>query len=319
VLKRFLSLFRDPDPADAWAPGPPPPFGLVEDAMPALEELAAEGRSLFIRTEPHPEHADERRVVVEVAGATDPDFGESGPLVVATPPGRGAEAPERGTDLAAEAAPAPLPIRLARADRERLAGLVLDHEPDAPPDRGWRLNAPLHLRARETPNPDSRLYLVDRQLTDGAAAYFTPRTESPGLPTRLLGSADIDAVLLRGATLTVERRPGATWQRVDRAVYAALRGHALAAGRPVAGGTVRYRTDLEDRVARLLEERVLPAVRRDGGEIRLLGVDDDGVARVRLVGACRSCPSSARTLKRGVEAVLTAAFPETIRGVEAVE
>lgn len=55
--------------------------------------------------------------------------------------------------------------------------------------------------------------------------------------------------------------------------------------------------------------RIRPALQRDGGDIELIGVEGATV-KVRLVGACSTCPSSLFTLKMGVERHLKAMIPE---------
>jgi len=51
-------------------------------------------------------------------------------------------------------------------------------------------------------------------------------------------------------------------------------------------------------------KQVRPALQRDGGDIELVSVDETGVVKVRLKGACGSCPMSTMTLKNGVEKYL---------------
>ncbi|MDP2791290.1 MAG: NifU family protein [Rectinemataceae bacterium] len=67
----------------------------------------------------------------------------------------------------------------------------------------------------------------------------------------------------------------------------------------------------------MLNERVLaaiqdvrPSLQADGGDIELVSVGDDGIVKVRLTGACGSCPYSLMTLKQGVEAYLKKVVPE---------
>ena len=55
--------------------------------------------------------------------------------------------------------------------------------------------------------------------------------------------------------------------------------------------------------------KVRPMLQRDGGDVELLEVDDDGVVKVRLVGACGGCPMATLTLKRGIEAKLKEEIP----------
>ncbi|MCL5104519.1 MAG: NifU family protein [Armatimonadetes bacterium] len=79
--------------------------------------------------------------------------------------------------------------------------------------------------------------------------------------------------------------------------------------------TEQTKDDLRQRVQAALEQ-VRPNLQRDGGDVELLDVVD-GVARVRLQGACHGCPMAAMTLQMGVERVLKSQVPE-LKGVENV-
>ena len=56
-------------------------------------------------------------------------------------------------------------------------------------------------------------------------------------------------------------------------------------------------------------DKIRPALRADGGDVELVEVKD-GVATVRLTGACGGCPMAAMTLRLGVERVIKAEVPE---------
>jgi Fe-S cluster biogenesis protein NfuA len=56
--------------------------------------------------------------------------------------------------------------------------------------------------------------------------------------------------------------------------------------------------------------KIKPALRADGGDVELVEAGDDGVVKVRLKGACGSCPMSQMTLKMGIERVLKEKVPE---------
>ena len=64
-------------------------------------------------------------------------------------------------------------------------------------------------------------------------------------------------------------------------------------------------------------ETLRPMLMQDGGNVELVDIED-GVVKVRLVGACSSCSSSTMTLKMGIEKALKKAIP-MIRCLEAVE
>ena len=73
---------------------------------------------------------------------------------------------------------------------------------------------------------------------------------------------------------------------------------------------------LKEKVAKALD-KVRPSLQADGGDVQLVDVDDNGVVKVHLTGACAGCPMSQMTLKMGIEMILKQNVPE-IKRVEAV-
>ena len=57
-------------------------------------------------------------------------------------------------------------------------------------------------------------------------------------------------------------------------------------------------------------KKVRPMLQRDGGDVELVSVEADGSVKVRLKGACGSCPMSTMTLKMGIEKLLKEQIPE---------
>jgi Fe-S cluster biogenesis protein NfuA len=72
---------------------------------------------------------------------------------------------------------------------------------------------------------------------------------------------------------------------------------------------------LYQRVDRALDQ-IRPAIRMDGGEVELVEIEE-GIAKVRMMGACGGCPMSTMTLKMGIERAIRQAVPE-VKAVEAV-
>ena len=67
--------------------------------------------------------------------------------------------------------------------------------------------------------------------------------------------------------------------------------------------------DLKSRVAAVLASEIRPALHMDGNDIEVLDVSD-GVARVRLHGACSGCPSAVMAVVMGIECELRKRFAE---------
>ncbi len=73
---------------------------------------------------------------------------------------------------------------------------------------------------------------------------------------------------------------------------------------------------MQEKVEKALD-KVRPSLQADGGDVELIGVDDKGVVKVRLTGACGGCPMATMTLRNGIEKTLRKEVPE-ITAVEAI-
>lgn len=74
---------------------------------------------------------------------------------------------------------------------------------------------------------------------------------------------------------------------------------------------------LISRVEAAIEE-IRPFLLADGGDIELVEITNGNVARVKLLGACKSCSMSAMTIKSGVEESIKKSVPEIV-SVESIE
>jgi len=74
--------------------------------------------------------------------------------------------------------------------------------------------------------------------------------------------------------------------------------------------------EVEGRIIKVLDEKVRPAVAKDGGDIKFKSFKD-GVVHVELQGSCSGCPSSLMTLKQGVQNLLCH-YVEEVKSVEAI-
>lgn len=77
------------------------------------------------------------------------------------------------------------------------------------------------------------------------------------------------------------------------------------------------RDDLIRRIEAVLDREVRPGLLPDGGDVELVGIDDDRIVQVRMKGVCATCPSTLMTLAFGIEQAVRAEVPE-VRFLEAV-
>ncbi len=73
---------------------------------------------------------------------------------------------------------------------------------------------------------------------------------------------------------------------------------------------------IKDKIKQKLEE-VKPMLQRDGGDLELVEITDDGVVKIKLIGMCAHCAMSTMTVKMGIESVLKKSFSE-VKSVENV-
>lgn len=64
-------------------------------------------------------------------------------------------------------------------------------------------------------------------------------------------------------------------------------------------------------------DKIRPFLQRDGGDIQLIDVTEDGIVKVQLTGACQGCPMSQMTLKQGVERALMKEVP-SVKEVQSI-
>lgn len=75
---------------------------------------------------------------------------------------------------------------------------------------------------------------------------------------------------------------------------------------------------MREKIEKVIREEVAPMLASHGGSVQLVEVTADGVARVRLSGACAGCPGARMTLTHVVENALRSRVPE-MKGIEAVD
>jgi len=74
--------------------------------------------------------------------------------------------------------------------------------------------------------------------------------------------------------------------------------------------------DIYDKVELSLDT-IRPYLKQDGGDIKVMEITEDMIVKVKLLGACETCPMSFMTMKAGVEASIIKAIPE-IKSIETV-
>ena len=182
--------------------------------------------------------------------------------------------------------------------------------------------ADIEVSVISTPNPDARMFKSPEALVpSGTYEYSSPAAaqDSP-LALRLLGVEGVELVLIAPRFVTVRRDPEWEWSDLEPELKAQLQESLylgeMAVLDDALGSTPQQRTVIEQKIIALLDEEIRPAIAQDGGDCTFEGFED-GVVRLRLIGACGTCPSSVTTLKMGIERLMVEEIPE-VREVVAV-
>lgn len=183
------------------------------------------------------------------------------------------------------------------------------------------VSRPVRMHTERTPNPDSLKWVLDRPLPGvGAGAGFDAaplRALSP-LAASLFEVDGVREVFLGPDFVTLTRSAGAQWEDLAEPVSERI-GRFLVSGEPALcaeplAPAAADGDEIEQRIRRVLDEEIRPAVAMDGGDVSFVAFSA-GVVEVRLRGACSGCPSSAVTLRFGIEGRLRQAVPEVERVV----
>ena len=184
----------------------------------------------------------------------------------------------------------------------------------------------MFIETESTPNPATLKFLPGVEIMGEGTADFAGASaaiRSP-LAASLFSLDGVARVFLGGDFITVTKSDQAEWQSLRPLVLGMIMEHFVA-GRPVVEGGVQASVEEEiapedreivDQIKELLDTRVRPAVASDGGDIVFRGYRD-GIVRLHMQGACSGCPSSAATLKHGIENMLRHYVPE-VQSVEQV-
>ncbi len=174
----------------------------------------------------------------------------------------------------------------------------------------------LRMHAERTPNPNSIKWVMGRRIVEGtASASFEapPAKEVSPLAHQLFSVDGVVGVFFAANFATVSKREEVEWVDIAQPIVDVLKNH-LGSGEPALGPgyqavAAEASGALVQRICRVLDEEIRPAVARDGGDILFVGFRD-GVVELELRGACSGCPSAAATLKMAVESRLREEIPE---------
>ena len=183
-----------------------------------------------------------------------------------------------------------------------------------------------------TPNPQVVKFVSEKQIIKGFLEVKSPEDSRNIQLTKQLFKdfAEISEIFINDNYISITKTKETDWDNIMPSIQKSLEEYFQnqQKAEKIRGIVEKYQaqsfnnrgfTEMEEKINAILQEYVAPAVESDGGKISLIEYDEETkTAKMLLQGACSGCPSSAVTLKNGIEKVLKNFLPDVVESVEAI-
>ena len=136
----------------------------------------------------------------------------------------------------------------------------------------------------------------------------------------LLSVNGVEGIFLGNEFITINKNQETKWDEIKHIVISLINDYYASGKNFVVDKNLKEQNEdleeIEKRIIKLLNDKIRPAVAKDGGDIKFVEFSN-GIVKVELQGSCSGCPSSTMTLKQGVQNLLCHYLPE-VKGVEAI-
>ena len=172
----------------------------------------------------------------------------------------------------------------------------------------------MFVQTEVTPNPNSLKFLPGKTVSNGGSFEITKKDDVKNELIRNLISVDgVEGILLSKDFISINKYDETTWDEIKHIVISLINDF-YSSGKEFVIDKSPFENDvnlgeIEKKIVKILDQKIRPAVAKDGGDIKFKEFKD-GVVIVQLQGSCSGCPSSTMTLKQGVQNLLCHYLPE---------
>ena len=179
----------------------------------------------------------------------------------------------------------------------------------------------MFVQTEITPNPNSLKFIPGKVVSSGGSFEVTKNDNvNNELIRNILSVNGVEGIFLGKDFISVNKYDENSWEDIKHIVISHINEFYASGKEFVINKDLNEQSEsfdeIEKQIVQLLEEKIRPAIARDGGDIKFKEFKD-GVVKVQLQGSCSGCPSSTMTLKQGVQNLLCHYLPE-VKKVEAV-
>ena len=172
----------------------------------------------------------------------------------------------------------------------------------------------MFIQTEVTPNPNSLKFLPGKKVSNSGPYEITNKDETQNeLVRNLLSINGVEGIFLGEDFISINKKEIIKWDEIKHIVISFINDFYSEGKEFVIDESLEEQNsnldDLEQKIVKILDDKIRPAVARDGGHIKFKEFKD-GVVKVQLQGSCSGCPSSTMTLKQGVQNLLCHYLPE---------
>ena len=173
----------------------------------------------------------------------------------------------------------------------------------------------MFVQTEITPNPNSLKFLPGKIVSNFGSIEVTKKDDTNNeLLRNLLSINGVEGIFLGKDFISINKYDDISWDEIKHIVISLINDFYSSGKECVIDKSLNEKTDInlseiEEKITKILEEKIRPAVARDGGDIKFKEFKD-GIVKVQLQGSCSGCPSSTMTLKQGVQNLLCHYLPE---------
>ena len=172
----------------------------------------------------------------------------------------------------------------------------------------------MFVQTEVTPNPNSLKFLPGKNVSNSGPYEITNKDQiNNELVKNILSVNGVEGVFLGKDFLSVNKSDQIKWDEIKHIVTSFINDFYSEGKEFVIDENIKEEEpdldEIEQKIVKILDQKIRPAVARDGGDIKFKEYKA-GVVKVQLQGSCSGCPSSTMTLKQGVQNLLCHYIPE---------
>ena len=172
----------------------------------------------------------------------------------------------------------------------------------------------MFVQTEVTPNPNSLKFLPGKIVSNNGSFEVTKKDDVKNeLVRNLLSINGVEGIFLSKDFISINKYDDISWDEIKH-IAISLINDFYSSGKEFVIDKSPFESDqnlgeIEKKIVQILDQKIRPAVAKDGGDIKFKEFKD-GIVMVQLQGSCSGCPSSTMTLKQGVQNLLCHYLPE---------